>query len=259
MLRLWPDLVRIGLFPGSCWLDAPQESIAGSAEATDPAAPAASLPLVSDLNALLDQLGPRLKSGSRITLTVSDSVAAIVAMPWQEQLQQHTEIAHYARICFEAQGRPLNDDWVMSHALREYRALGLAYAFPREWLATVEATIVARKLVLASVLPLSVAAYSYLKGLVRGRRRLVLLREPRRAVALVYSGRTLLSYDTEPGTSDRPQPLQRLLHRVHGYHAEIDAVLDWSTEVGDPVAATSLITACYPRSRLEAVSRRLWG
>jgi hypothetical protein len=200
---LWPETVAISLFTGIAWIcrkgaiAAPMLSDGADA-------------LLDQLRRLLDAQEPPLRRGSRIALTVSDTVANIVALHWQPQLQRASEVDAYARACFELAGIALDDGWTMHAEFRDRDAMGLAYALPNAWLDALLAELARRQLVLTNVLPLSAALYFGSRPRKGGWPAVLIAHEQGRKIACVYGTAGLIGYDVEAIIGSAEHSAQRL-------------------------------------------------
>jgi hypothetical protein len=223
----WPEKLRAGLFPGRCWL---QGRRAVTTHSLSLAPSIGSTGLLRAMETMLDERADVLRKGSRLTVTVSDSAAAITTLPWHDALHRTAELESYARICFEKQGIVVDGDWVLRVAFRRYRETGIAYALPRDWLVELAQSTSARGLRLTTVLPLTAAAYFESQFRRTGEVALQMLREENHASALIYSGASLVGRDVEPVTASGIESGVRLLRRVSASHSNIARVVEWSSE-----------------------------
>lgn len=224
MSLLWPETITAGLFPGQCWLlrggvETPFES---PAEA-DPAAMLAAL-----ATALAVSPASKRRRG-RLHVLVSDSAAAMVALPWQEQLTAALELQAYAGACFEQQGRLLDERWVMQTGFRHFGATGLAYALPQDFLQELRDLGARAGLTLETVLPASAAAYWRQGARQRGGQRLILLQEPRRITGLIYTNGRLVGMDVQAVMGSGEAAGTRLLRRIGAEYEKISEVHYWSS------------------------------
>lgn len=209
-------------------------------------------------DAMLAQLAEKVASGGRVTLTVSDSVAAIVSLPWQGELKRPAEIDAYAQACFERVGQHLNDRWAMRSYFRHYRAMGLAYAFPVAWLDALIDIVRSRGMHLESVLPVSAAAFGRHRRPAAQGAGVVILREANRTSALVYGEAGLADYASEPATHNRPDSTTRLLRRLGAAH-EISSIADWAPHSSDREDWAELVRGCLPKAAYIRLGRDVWS
>lgn len=224
MSLLWPDRLIGGLFPGHCWV-----ARNGKEYSRTPLlggdAPAA---MLAALDGLLDEHGSAVRKRSRVSLVVSDSLAALTPLPWHDQLRTDDEIDAYAKVCFQKRGEDIDDNWVMHAAFRRHGAAGLAYALPRSWVEALAARLAARGLLLDRVLPLTAQAYWNMARRGPAGQELLLLRESHRTGVLIYGPVGLEAIDAEAGAGDAQTSARRLLGRVAAYHPNIKIVQVWS-------------------------------
>lgn len=254
MSHLWPEKVVGGLFPGQCWL-----KLAGAQEAHALAQPGIDAPqaILAALGAMLDGQGDKVRKGAKVSLMVSDSLGALVALPWHEQLTSPDEVHGYAVACFEKQGIAIGERWAMHAQFRSYGGMGLAYALPTAWLASLVSLLEARGMQLDRVLPVTAMAYWKVAGNAKAGQELVLLREPCRTSALVYDRAGLLAMDVEPNTGVGDVALLRLLRRVAAYYPHVTSMLDWSAEAG--AKPPGCIAECLPSAAVVSVDRSAWS
>lgn len=251
MSHLWPDKVVGGLFPGQCWLKR-----AGAEETHVQAQQGAMTPdaMLVVLEAMLDGQGDKVSKGSKLSLVVSDSLGAIVALPWRAQLTSPDEVHGYAVACFEKQGTDIDARWAMHAEFRSYGGMGLAYALPKAWLGALVALLEVRGLQLERVLPVS--AMAYWKHDRSPRQELMMLREPQRASALVFDRTGLKGMDVEPITGNADASVRRLLLRVGAYFPQVVSVLDWAAEAGGK--PPECIAECFAGAAIVSVNRSAW-
>ena len=254
MSLLWPEKVVGGLFPGQCWLMCP--GIAETRPLSGPDAPAS---MLAALAGMLDAQGAQLRKGSKVSLMITDSIGALVALPWHEQLTSPDEVDGYAIACFEKQGITIDDRWVMHAQFRSYGSMGLAYSLPRDWLNELVALLEARGLKLARVLPMSALAYWEVAKPGAQGTAVVLLREPHRISALVYDRAGLQGLDVESIAANAQVSGRRLLQRVTAYFPQVASVLDWSATVEEGAKPPAFIAACLPNAAVTAVNRNAWS
>lgn len=229
MLRLWPKTVAVYLFPGISWLK-------GKGRVTTPLlCPAVLQPaaFLEQLKLILDAQDPPLEAGTKIALTVSDTLASIVTMPWQPSLKNSAEIDAYAHACFQQAGVTLGDEWTMQAQFRNFESIGLAFAFQTNWLRDVLNELKLRQLVLASLLPLSASIYFGVNARARPWPALVLAREHFRYVAYVFGPAGMLGYDVETIIGSAEQSAQRLDGRItsqYGVHGHQRAWIAYAKE-----------------------------
>jgi len=250
---LWPETITVGLFPGASWLQR------GSGTARVDVEPhAGAQQLLAALEALLASQEKPLRKGTRVRLLVSDSVAAVAVLPWQDLLETQDELGAYARNHFGQQGLQIGDEWALHTAFRHFRAEGLAYALPQHWLAAVLELLGGRALRLDCALPVSAAAYWKLGG---GRASaapgLLLLREHGRVTAQVRQGRRLLGTDVQPVAGAEGHALTRLLRRIAAAHPAVAQVDTWCA-AGDGFGEEA-VAACFPDAQVRALPHRCWS
>jgi len=248
----------VGLFPGACRLQRGRSTEWQTVEPED----ATPVGLANALRAILEKPTPSLKKGAgqTVTLIVSDTVAAIAALPWQEGLRKEGELHSYAQVVFEKLGIKLDHEWVLHVEFRHYGAMGIAYAFPKTWLESLLATMDEKKLKAESILPLSVAAYSRPAVSKGSSLFLLLLQEHTHVAAMVYRHGRLIARDVEPVAHSTEDACHRLMLRIKVEHESADTVMGgiayWSYSLQAPPNA--LIAATFPGAKVAAVGYRDW-
>lgn len=236
MLHLWPETIPISLFPGVAWV-ARKGAIAAPLIC---AADAAGTALLDQLRLFLDAQDPPLRAGSRIALTVSDTVANIVALPWQPHLRRAGEVDAYAQACFELAGIALDDRWTMHAEFRDLGAMGLAYALPNHWLDALLVELAQRRLELATVLPLSATIYFDSRPRQGAWPAAIIAREHGRHVACVFGAAGLIGYDVEAIIGSAGHSAQRLAGRITARFGALPRQAAWIAAAPAPGAPLSL-------------------
>lgn len=252
MSRLLPETVTIGLFPGTCWLRR-------GGRDTEHACGAGPQALLQSLESLLDGQAKPVGRRGRVQIQVSDSLAAIAVLPWQEQLRAADELHAYAHACFEQQGIRLDEGWVMQTAYRRFRSGGLAYALPQAWLAQLLGLLAKRGLRLQSVLPISAAAYWRAQGASLHGQDLLLIQEAQRLTALIYEDGSLLAHDVQPVTGDGLAAAGgRLLRRVTACHRAVARLRHWPA-AQIKADTPDFIVNCLPEAAISPLLRHVWS
>jgi hypothetical protein len=246
VLRLWPEQITVGLFPGHCWMRRHGKHIPLDIERLADA---------SALAAALDTLlGMQPVRGARLDIIASDKMARIVGLPWQEQLRSEPERYAYALAAFTHAGMPVDESWVCSTAFRRYRELGLGIACRVQWIEQLEAIAQGHGVRLRTLVPVSLAAYrAPRKALGKGSAWL-LVEEGDRAASLCFDGGRLSAYDAQL-TGGEPQGLKRLLLRQALAAGEPDMVSMWRVD-GEPRSA--LVSAMAPDALVKPLAHHHW-
>lgn len=246
MLRLWPEQITVGLFPGNCWLRWRGQS---STFMTD--ADAGASTLASAFDTILGQAGAR---SARVDIISSDKVSHIVGLPWQEQLRTETERYAYALAAFNHAGISVDADWVCTTAFRRYRELGLGIATPAAWLEQLEAIARNRGCRLRTVLPVSAAAYWAPRKQLGDGSAWMLLEEYGRLTSLCFERGELAAYEAQPVSGDMPGG-ERLLRRQLLTMKTPALVATW--KVGAEPCTTAL-KAIVPEARIHSLDAYYW-
>ncbi|QDQ25653.1 hypothetical protein FNU76_04410 [Chitinimonas arctica] len=255
MSPLWPKTVYASLFPGRRGLQLGRSAAPRWSEYAPRPAP---FDLLAELHALLTEHAGQWRPGSRLVLTVSDSLAALAPLAWQPALQTPAEVEAYAQACFEQQGQPLDGEWVQHSDFRHHGRLGLAYALRRGWMAELPALCQAHGLRLRTVLPLSAAVYHRAPCAPGEGKRLLLLGDASRSTALLYDHAGLIGYDVEPAAGDAQAATTRLLRRLAALHGAIEQVATWSAATDDASSGAGQIVANLPGAVVQALTPSEW-
>jgi len=210
--HLWPETLQAGLFPGHCWLAGSRggkRHLLGSvADATQTTG------LLPGLDQCLIQAEGKRNGWASLSLVVSDTVATVAPLPWQDGLSSEAELQGYARICFDKFGYDIGADWVLHVEYSHYGAPGLAYALPRDWIGSLMAKLEERQIRLRRVLPISAAACCDGPEIAQSGLTMVLLFEATQHCALVYQDGVLAARDVEPFANSIETTCHRLLART---------------------------------------------
>lgn len=255
MSRLWPDALHAGLFPGHCWLrkgsgkDELLAGFAGAATASD---------MLQGLEQCLIQSQDKRKGRLDVSILVSDCVAAIAPLPWQDGLSSEAELQGYAQICFEKLGYEIGTNWVTRVEYLRYGSPGMAYAMPRDWMESLLEKLQAQRIHLVNILPVS--AQVFCGGLIPAKKGLtvVLVIESTQQCTLMFRNGHLLSRDVQPFAQSIEKTCHRLLARVLSNQntADKDALnlLWWSSqEIDCPDAA---IKAYISEGNVTAITKK---
>lgn len=255
MLRLWPDTINIGLFPGHCWLQS-------RSQFTPVFCPSPSEGRAADLletfSSMLENPAFKFRRGDALAITTSDSIATVDSMPWQENLHTSGELEMYASMCFERNHKIVNSAWVTHAAFSQYGSAGIAYALPRAWLAPLAEQIAQRGLRLQTVMPIAARAYFKPPRAQRHGQSLVLLQESTRLSALVYHGGGMLAYDVEPIIGTAAASIRRLLRRLSGSHEKIRQINLWTQDQVGAAIISEAISAEQPEAKMTILATAHW-
>lgn len=255
MLRLWPETLHAGLFPGHAWLagGTRREPLQRHPAAIDGAG------LLNELQAMFALLPPSAGRRRHLHLLVSDSLAAVTTLPWQERLHGQGEMAAYADACFERGGLTLDGSWVKHNGFRQFRHAGIAYALPQAWLSALVAMCAAHQVRLQSVLPVSAASYWRLRRQPKRGVGWLLLTEARRVTGLVYRDGSLAAIDVQPVTSDTATAGARLLRRLSARYPAPLQVRYWSPDGAVASSPPSFIGTHLTDAAVIQLGREAWN
>jgi len=252
---LLPENLYIELFPGQC-----RVRRGGKSDLQVGLCPATSDPetLVAHLQQILDALTPKIGKGARLRIAVSDSIASIVTMPWQERLHGSAEIANYARICFDKQGMTVDEKSVLHAEYRQHGGTGIAYALPRVWMQALIDVIEAKQCRLSTVLPISAAAYFRYPLSKNEGARLLLLEETNRISALGFGRSGLLSYEVEAYTHSTNASQQRLLRRIAAADCVVSSIHHWSSTATNNLPDITCLVDGKNNPVIENMQKQIW-
>ena len=252
MLRLWPERLSVGLFPGCCWLQGRRRGQEITRSPTDFDAEG-SLAVLEDM--LVECAAKRVK-GARIDIVVTDSLGITVALPWHAALNSVPERQAFSIACFEQAGMDAGNDWVVRGEYRHYGGVGMAYALPRVWMVGLLEMLQNQGLTLGSVLPISGVAY-WRHAAPRGTGNLVVLQEAFRTTALIFDGDRFCGLDVEPDVGSAERAGNRLMSRVQSRAKEIATVGYWMPRAPDH--APEFLRSAFPDATLSALPHNKWS
>lgn len=254
MSRLWPETFRAGLFPGQCWLQRGRVVKAVACDISrDPQV------LLEALGVMLANEGNTLRSGGKADVMVSDGIAAIALLPWQEQLHRPAELERYAIACFDKLGMKIDDTWIMHVEFPRYREAGLAYAVPRAWLVSLIELLEGKGMRLRTIMPVTAAAFYSKTGRPRDDKTLALLCEAGHVAALMQGREGLCGYDVEPVTGSAHDAAGRLLNRVAVHHDNLKRVSLWSPMPPEQSISAEFVTTRLPGVTVQTLERNTWN
>ncbi|UGQ48742.1 hypothetical protein [Massilia endophytica] len=245
MLRLWPERITAGLFPGACWLRRGGKSAAAET-ASDTAG------LLEALDGLLQEAKP---GRAQLDIVVSDSLARVIALPWQDKLDTQAQWEAYAAASYAGHGLELDAGWVSHAAFRHFGESGIASAMPRSFMEKLESLAAAHGCRLRTVLPVTAAAYWSPRSRVKGARGWLLIEERAQASLLCFERGRLKAMDTQPCSADPHRALTQLLRRAALRHGEPATLNVWHLD-GEPSAA--VVGECLPQAAVRELPRHYW-
>lgn len=251
MLRLWPERVVAGIFPQSGWLH-----IAGRGEVSSFTTETARMQLVpAGLNLLLRE--QKLPKHAGVELLVSDSLARVIPIPWQERLATDTQREAYARACFDHAGMSVDGEWLVRAAYRHFRGVGLAYALPRALVSEVRDHLNTHTLRLLSILPLSASAYWRNQTGVRRKRSILVLQEHQRLDALLFDGAKCAGFHVQPAGTRPLEAARRLLSEVDAVFPGVKRIQWWSLD-DDAAGYPALFENQFAPEWVDRLQKSFW-
>ncbi|MYM41172.1 hypothetical protein [Duganella qianjiadongensis] len=253
MLRLWRDRLHIGLYGEHAIL----ARNSGRKRAVY------SAPLDGDViewlkavEHVLDGAGD-FYAGTPLTCVVSDRAAIVHAVPWRDGLRTTEERIGYARACLEQIGASAVDDWELHVSFRRYKAHGLVYGLPRDFLEGMLDVAAQRRLRLVSVLPVSAVAYDVQRPDLGSHTTLALMIEGSRASLLGQTRTGLYLHDTEPLVGTLDATLRRLFTRVGLNGVSIARCEVWAPDA-DSEEISKIVATYVDEGRLHMLPNAQW-
>lgn len=246
MSPLWLERRALGIFPGRTWL------YTGRLLVSPPTGAVAGVELADML--LAQRPAPRWWP-LHLDVTLSDEMARMVVLPWQDTLRTAAQQMRYAEACLEDVGVTVAAGWAMQYGYRRHGKAGMAYALPVAELERLKTLAAAHHLRLRSVLPVAAAAY-WRYPLAQRRAALLLLAEAGRYTSLRFEHGALAAVDVQPARAERDLALRRLMRRSQMQASAIERIGIWSFDggavPGEPLAAS------YPDAVLQTLDHRSW-
>jgi hypothetical protein len=248
---LWPERLVAVIHP-----DAYQLYDAGG-KALGHCLPAASVDfsLTKALELLFDEYSPDGRAD--LDLVVSDSLARLIPLPWQDSLKGDEQHEAYARACLDQAGFDLDGEWLVHAAYRHFRGIGLGFALPRSLVFEAKNHLIERQIHLRSMMPMSAHAYWRSANGSRANHTLLLLSERSRLSALLFDGRKCTGIEVQPMGTDLSDAARRLGHVVNLILPSISRVYFWSPGASEQKA--ELIKSRFPAPSFEVVPGLGWS
>jgi hypothetical protein len=253
VLRLWPDRVVVGMFDSHTWVaDWKGRPLSPSSPQREDAPDVSNAPL----EVILDRFSDAIPRGADVLLLVSDSLASLIALPWQSGLRRPAELTRYAQLCFERAGLDVAGKSVLHAEFHHFGRLGLAYAFPRELVLQNESICRHRGVRLARILPASAAAYFSPRAGRGSGLSVWLLGEERRVTALVHDAAGLRAYEVEPASPARDIASTRLLRKARALYGEASTIALWTPFAAEFQELMFSIKHEYPEININLLQRQ---
>jgi hypothetical protein len=248
---LWPDRFIAGVFPETGWLHraGAKELNRFTVDSTDRKSVAQGLDLLLE--------GQRWGRRASLELLVSDSLARVIHLPWQDSVTTEEQRAAYARACFDQAGMVLDDDWLVQAAFRHFRGAGFGYALPRSLVSQVRDQLIERRMALRSIMPLSASAYWRNRCGVHGKRSALMLEEHGRVSAILFDGKRCAGMYAQPTGVGALDAARRLLRTVDAVFPSISRVQLWTLQKGG--ADAELIKKHLPQTSVELLEKTRWN
>lgn len=223
MLRLLPDAICVGIFPRNSWWRS------GSKTPNFVATPSV---LVGEmLPSILNEMLAAWKAGGgswgTINVVVSDTLAAVVPMPWQDALRRDSEIRAYGDACLEAGGLKL-DSGSLTHAeFASFGATGIAYSLRTVLLNGLVEAASGWGLRTKNIVPVSSYAFFNFKRGQASRAKILTVEEPTLLHGLIIDNGAIVGMDVEPLVGDKVAAVRRLMARYFCQPEEVGDVVRW--------------------------------
>jgi hypothetical protein len=240
---LWPERITAGLFPDACWLRRGGKAVFAEAEPDG---------LLAALDGLLKEANA---SRAHLDVVISDSLARVIALPWQDKLDTQPQWEAYAAASYAGHGIELDSNWASHTAYRHFGESGIASAMPRTWLESLEALAATRGCRLRTVQPVTVAAYWSPRRPLKASRSWLLIEEGGLASLLCFEHGRLKAVDVQPGSVDAERALAQLLRRAALRQGEPAAVNIWHAG-GEP--SLRIAAECLPQATIRALPQHYW-
>lgn len=207
MLRLWPERLVVGLFPGQCWLRTGRRM-----EAFDVCADESDWMAQAFGRAVQGLRGMGVR-GRSIDVVLSDSLARCSLLPWQDQQLSVQQLQAYARACFDRAGYGIDTQWTLDAGHRHFRAPGMAVAVKETLLRAMISAAAGQGMRLRTVTPLTSLAYwRHSPGRYR-QHCMLFLHEVDRVTLLRWEDGRIAALDVQPVAANVNIALRRLIQR----------------------------------------------
>lgn len=253
MSLLWPKSLHVGLFPGHIWLQNRRINVEHPFTIDPLRIEQQILDVLAELfHAHQDQID----SKSKVIFSVSDRFAAIVQLPWKEQLFRQEEVRNFAQICFEKQHQVIDKDWLMHAEFARYGSAGLAYAFRQEWLGQLQALCEQQQLILERIMPMTARVYFGNQPSVRSGKQLIVMSEPSRISSIVLNGREMVGLDVEPVSQSFESSVVRLVKRTYALHEDSRQINCWAVDNDSQKRTWTAIKQALPELTIQTLNRQ---
>jgi len=252
VLRLWPKTWQVSLFPTCSWISHKKENLCLSEEHT-------CIDMYTAFTQILDERDELFREGDHLGISISDTSARTVLLPWQERLDSFAELEAYARICFEMQGMALDDTWSVYADFPSYRGDGLAYAIPHASLNRLLEIAQKKNLKISEVVPNSARGFYAGLNMKEKGSHLLLLHESTRFSSLLFHDQKVVAYDVEVPTGAKETALTRLFSRIACAHSDIANISYWPLDDALPASEISALTkSFYADAGVTLLPSRWW-
>jgi hypothetical protein len=225
---LSPKKIHVGLCCGKCWLQVGELQVERTTEIDITVDPAALQHFfVQALSSMLAEVKSKIKPRSSVSITVSDRLAMISTLPWQETAMSQSELESFAIFWLAKFGMKVDESQLLFANYPRYQAVGLAYALPKVFVETLASMVDSVQLKLERVIPLSAEVFfsTYFKK-VRSS-TIVVCEETHSLSAWIFDQDEKIHYEIEPITATQDQAIKRLSSRISLRYTELENLDFW--------------------------------
>lgn len=229
MLLLSRKKIHIGLCCGKCWLKVGDFQIERVTE-IDNGVDIASLQnfFVQALTSMLVEAKEKIKAGSLVQITVSDRLAMIATLRWQDTAMSRGELENFSIFWLAKCGMKIDESHLLFADYPRYRSIGIAYALPKVLVESVAEVLINNNLKLARVLPVSATVFFSDQFRKVYPSSVTVCEETHALSAWVSDHESEIHYEVEPVTATPNQAMDRLLARVCVRYSEFERIDYWS-------------------------------
>lgn len=207
--------IHVGLCCGKCWLKAGQLHLERTTE-IDMSVDGAALQefFIQALSSMLDEAKIQLRQFGSIEVTVSDRIAMLTTLPWQETSMSSSEVESFAECCLARLGLKVDETHLLYADYPRYRSIGIVYALPKTFVESIATVIENAKLRLGQIMPVSASVFFSRQFDKNRSSTLIVCEESHCVCAWVFDGKGQLHYETEPMVDAKNQALKRMISRI---------------------------------------------
>ncbi len=228
MSLLSPKKIHVGLCCGKCWLKVGELQVERATE-IDVNVDLKALQdfFVQALNSMLAEVKGKIKPRSSVSITVSDRLAMISTLPWQDIAMSRSELESFAVFWLAKFGMKVDESQLLFADYPRYQAVGMAYALPKAFIETLASTMDSAQLKLERVIPISAEVFfsNYFKKMRSS--TIVVCEETHSLSAWIFDQDGKVHYEIEPVTATQDQAIKRLSSRISLRYTELENLDFW--------------------------------